>query len=205
MALERIDSRILELMASRLCHEFVGPVGAVANGVELIEETNNALAEEALGMVGTSARELASRIKFYRVAYGFSGLSSNNLAELRSLALAIFENGNAKLNWPMPPMAPQLEDGEGKLVLNMIALAKGALSRSGEVLVDIEGEELIVKVQGKAVGLAEDLINAITGNQHFDEMTPRNVHGFWSSLLARRVQRSLRYVAVSSDEIQLKA
>ena len=33
----KIDLRVAELLASRLCHDLVGPIGAVNNGMEIIE------------------------------------------------------------------------------------------------------------------------------------------------------------------------
>ena len=33
-----IDFRVLELLCGRLCHELVSPVGAINNGVELLDE-----------------------------------------------------------------------------------------------------------------------------------------------------------------------
>ncbi len=204
IVLKQIDSRILELMASRLCHEFVGPVGAVSNGVELVEETDGSIAEEAMEMVGASARELAVRVKFYRIAYGMAGAASNNLAELRGLSTALFGEGAVKLNWPMPPIAPRLADGEGKIILNMIAIAKGALSRGGEVGVNLEGNDLIVTACGEGASIADDLVQAMATDISIDDLTPRNVHGFWTSLLAARVQRKVIFEVVNDSEVKLQ-
>jgi len=202
---EKIDAKILEMMMSRLCHEFVGPVGAVANGIELIQETDGAIAAEAVGMVDISAKELTARIKFYRVAYGVSGITSNNLAELRGLSISFVGGEGTVLRWPMPPMAPKLEEGEGKLVINMIALAKGALSRGGEVCVDIVADSLSVSAVGESVGLSDDLVSAITSDVNLDLLNPRNVHGFWATLLAKNVGRKLRYDVIGSKEIRISA
>ena len=38
-----LDIRVVELLASRLCHDLVSPVGAIRNGLELIEEMNEDL------------------------------------------------------------------------------------------------------------------------------------------------------------------
>ena len=203
--MEQIDSRIIELMASRLCHEFVGPAGAVANGLELVEDTGGDLAEEAMEMVGASAKELTARIKFYRIAYGVGGISSNNLAELRGLSFAFVGEGHSRFSWPMPPIAPRLEDGEGKLVLNMIALAKSALPRGGDVNVDIDGKELVVRAIGEGAGLPDDLVCTMTTKVEFEVLTPRNIHGFWAALLARRVQRKLDYKLINAEEVIIKA
>ncbi len=33
-----LHPRIVELIASRICHDLVSPVGAISNGVELMQE-----------------------------------------------------------------------------------------------------------------------------------------------------------------------
>ena len=33
-----IDLRVLELLAARLCHDLIGPVSAISNGVELLAD-----------------------------------------------------------------------------------------------------------------------------------------------------------------------
>jgi hypothetical protein len=40
----KIDLRVAELLTSRLCHDLVGPIGAVGNGLELLTETSRARA-----------------------------------------------------------------------------------------------------------------------------------------------------------------
>jgi hypothetical protein len=43
-----LDIRVVELLCSRLCHELVSPVGAINNGVELMEEMGAEMADEAM-------------------------------------------------------------------------------------------------------------------------------------------------------------
>ena len=39
----QIDARVMELLASKLCHDLVSPVSAINNGVELIEDIGGTL------------------------------------------------------------------------------------------------------------------------------------------------------------------
>ena len=52
----QIDMRVLELLASRLCHDIVGPVGAVSNGMEMLEDDEFGMADEAMKLASVSAR-----------------------------------------------------------------------------------------------------------------------------------------------------
>jgi len=72
----QIDMRVAELLASRLCHDVVGPVGAVNHGMELLEDEGAAFGEEALRLASTSARHAADLLQYYRLAYGAAGSQS---------------------------------------------------------------------------------------------------------------------------------
>ena len=52
-----LDIRVVELLCSRLCHELVSPVGAINNGVELIEEMGADMADEAIGYAERNGRQ----------------------------------------------------------------------------------------------------------------------------------------------------
>ena len=67
------DLRLISLLTARLCHELVDPITAIGNGVELIVEGDADFAREATALVADSARRAASRLQFYRFAYGFGG------------------------------------------------------------------------------------------------------------------------------------
>ena len=45
-----MDSVVLELLASRICHDLISPVGAVHNGVEFLEEM--VAAAKPIGIIG---------------------------------------------------------------------------------------------------------------------------------------------------------
>lgn len=60
----QVEMRVAELLCSRLCHDLVGPVGAVNHGMELIEEENSPVLNEAIEMIGHSARQASNRLEF---------------------------------------------------------------------------------------------------------------------------------------------
>ncbi len=68
-----IELRVLELLAARLCHDLIGPVSAIGNGVELLGEDDPDFVRDAVALVGDSARKANRSLQFYRFLYGFSG------------------------------------------------------------------------------------------------------------------------------------
>src|SRR5690606_41723778 len=59
------------LLCSRVCHDVISPVGAINNGLELLDE--GAADADALDLIRTSALNAAVRLKFARLAFGASG------------------------------------------------------------------------------------------------------------------------------------
>src|SRR5258708_27034993 len=70
-----IDLRVLELLAARLCHELISPIGAIANGVELLGEDDPEFVRDATALIGHSAKKAGQRLQFYRLAYASSATS----------------------------------------------------------------------------------------------------------------------------------
>ena len=71
--LDFVDLRISELLSSRLCRELASPVGAINNGIEMIEEFDDSMLPDALPLIGSSAKMVAARLSFYRMPYGAAG------------------------------------------------------------------------------------------------------------------------------------
>src|SRR5690606_41497048 len=92
---------VLELLCSRLCHDLVGPVGAVNNGLELVEEDPSSL-DDIMPLLTSSARQAWKRLDFFRIAFGFGGgRSSWSYAELRRVPAGYLAERQAELALPL--------------------------------------------------------------------------------------------------------
>ncbi len=167
----KIDLDIAQLLCSRLCHDLVGPAGAVNAGVELLEETPGVNVDaEAVGLLGRGARQVKAMLALYRIAFGFGGMVEDGDIDrqIRDIAGAYVANGKVKLDWPLSdPQAPRLDAGAGKLLLNMMLLGHGALIRGGTLgvrIVDLgdDGCGLAVIATGDRARLRDDLRSAVT-------------------------------------------
>ncbi|KPA22576.1 hypothetical protein shim_08620 [Shimia sp. SK013] len=57
------------LVGSRICHDLISPIGAIGNGMELIELAGSANGPE-LGLIGESVQNANAKIRLFRVAFG---------------------------------------------------------------------------------------------------------------------------------------
>src|SRR5260370_34159154 len=103
ITLEALD--LAALMCSRVCHDVISPVGAIVNGLEVMDiEKDAAMREDALRLVRESAARASSRLQFARLAFGAGGSAGANidLGAAHAVARTYFEDEKAELIWEAP-------------------------------------------------------------------------------------------------------
>lgn len=207
------DIRLAQLLCSRLCHDLVGPAGAVNAGLELAEDGD--MDADALELVTSSAAEVTRRLAFFRIAFGAAGgkasaVGTLSLNEARELAAEVLAGGKAELDWPDSSHAPDsLPAGVGKVLLLMILLASECLPRGGAVTVHTaalpEGMGIAVSAQGTGAALKPDLLAALAPNAAEDTLNARNVHACFAQNLARVERGHIETTVESDGEIRFMA
>lgn len=164
--------RVMELLCSRLCHDLVGPVGAINNGVELLDDGGD-LGGEALDLIADSAETAAARLRLYRVALGASGGQSLSQGDARAALEGWFRGGKARLEWVAA--ADAAPPGLLKLVLLAALLAEESLPRGGNVRVSGTNTGVSVKAAGVGCALRPEMGPALAGQVAEADLGPRSV------------------------------
>ena len=130
-----LELRLVELLCSRLCHDLVSPIGAIHNGLELLAQNEPEMEKEILGLLRKSSAEASCRLRFFRVAFGQAGGSTETLPleEGRELLAGLLKEGRITLDWQATEVTPSVPviKGTVKLLLNMALIASEALPRGG--------------------------------------------------------------------------
>lgn len=206
------DTTLAQLLISRLCHDLVGPAGAVNAGLELADE--GGLDEATLDLMTTSAGEMTRRLSYFRIVFGaatgkLSPDGTFNATEIRALALSLINPSKIILDWPEDAHAPNAFPAEqGKMLLLLILLGSESLPRGGQLSVHAaklpEGLGLAVSASGEGARLRDDVVDAL-GASSVHNLTPRNVHGYFTQLLARQLHGQVDLVRENENEIRLTA
>ena len=186
------------LMVSRVCHDLVGPLGAVVNGLEVLEdEQDAAMREEALRLVATSANQALARIQFMRIAFGAAGSAGAelDLQEVGRLISGLLEGGKTRLEWNVP-QAYWAKDW-AKLLMNATLLSADCLPRGGVVRVDATDNPPAFKIvaSGTHIRLAEEVGKSIRGEQNDADLDARGIQPFLTHKLSRTVNAGLTIMA----------
>ncbi len=197
----QIDIKILELVCSRLCHDLVGPVGAVNNGIELLEDFDPAMAEDVLPLLQSSARQAWRRLDLFRIAFGAAGgRESWPIVDLRRYAAGWFEDGKVTLQWPdhREMQEQTLPTTQAKLLLHLLMIAGEALPRGGTVSVQTDVAQATVPpvtASGRGAALHPQIqavhASAAVAEPADTEMDARSIQAHLATLMAARAALSI--------------
>jgi histidine phosphotransferase ChpT len=148
IVLESLD--LAALLCSRVCHDLISPVGAIVNGLEVLEEeeSDEETKTFALDLIKKSARNASAKLQFCRLAFGAAGSAGVQIdvGDAEKMARGFLEDEKTKLIWNLPRVL--LAKNRVKLLLNMLLIAGQAIPRGGSLTVDPlgEGEALSFRV-----------------------------------------------------------
>ncbi|MDB5406004.1 MAG: hypothetical protein JWL84_916 [Rhodospirillales bacterium] len=186
-----IDMRVIDLLSARLCHELISPVGAIANGVELLGEDDPDFVREATALIAQSAKKAGQRLQFYRFAYGALSRDGGGAGgpDPRELVDGLLDGGKVACDWQ--PAADPIATVWRKLGCNLVVLAAEALPRGGRITVVAGGggrtPSLEVAAQGETINLTEDGRDALAMRTDVAELTSRTVHAYYTACVAQQL------------------
>jgi histidine phosphotransferase ChpT len=201
---QAIDLKVGQLLCSRLCHDLIGPAAAISAGDEFMSESTGQDSDEARALIADSARQLAGRLAFFRVAFGQCGSATAASTNVRSLVDGFLAGGRVRLDWVEGETdtscvwTPTSE--ATRLVLCLLMLATDALPRGGEVRMVVEATPVETRVSlvatGRSARLSDDVREALALSD-IDSVTARTVHAFYLGHLANRLNAE---IGISDDE-----
>lgn len=182
-----LDIGVLELLASRICHDLISPVGAVHNGVEFLEETGIGQGEEAVGLIAHSAQQAAAKLQAFRLAYGAGGRDPNiKPADVQKVFADLTgADGKVTQEWAKDVLTQEnIAGGYCKLLMGVMMMAIECLPKGGKVSVSLEGGKTAVIAEGTDAAPRPRVREALDRSLPIDSIDPRLVHPYVLSALA---------------------
>jgi histidine phosphotransferase ChpT len=182
------DLNFTAFMSSKICHDLVGPVGAISNGLELLdEETDEDNRAYALELIQYSASVARARHENARLAFGSSSAlgSDVDLGHAINIARAFVEEGKHKLHWSTEPAS--LEKTKVRLLLTLMNIAMTAIPAGGDMRVKVTGEQdapsIEIRCSGRGARVPESIAKILKGGTA--DIDPRSVIDYYAVRLAQ--------------------
>jgi histidine phosphotransferase ChpT len=207
ITLDSLD--LAALLCSRLCHDLISPVGAVVNGLEVLEDDNDEETKTfALALIKKSARQASARLQFCRLAFGAAGSAGAliDLGDAEQVARGFLEDDKTRLTWELPRLL--LPKNRVKLLLNLLVLAAQTIPRGGTLSASPIGDGDSPGFQVTAAGLNARIPQAIpgllAGEPGEQTVDAHAIQPFYTGLLARSCAMQVA-IAPEGDTILVTA
>ncbi len=187
------------LLCSRVCHDLISPVGAIVNGLEVLDDNPKPEDRDfALDLIRKSARTASARLQFCRLAFGAAGSSGAqiDLGDAQTMARGHLEDGKISITWNLPRLL--LPKNRVKLLLNMLVIAQHTIPRGGLLTVDAigEGETMGFRVTANGLNarLPQNIADLLSAGQP-SAVDAHSVQPYYTRLLAQSCGLSVKLAA----------
>lgn len=135
---------VSEVIATRLSHDLIGNIGAVANAVELFNEGDEDDIEDIRNILNFSSTLLSRRLKFFRLCFGLSNSAPKDVENLKSIIsdyLLTLGNPNFPITLELDISSPQVY----KIIMPAIMMMADTIVKGGKIIVSQKEHGLYIQ------------------------------------------------------------
>ncbi|MDT8343773.1 MAG: histidine phosphotransferase family protein [Thermohalobaculum sp.] len=167
------------LVAARICHDLVSPVGAIGNAADLIDELSGAPIGEELDLLRQSAARATSMLRLHRLAFGTPGEAGGAMAraELHAMVSAVLAGPRVEMRWSGLD-GPALDLGAARAIALMAMAGRCLLGMRGRLGVTLALDAdwpAGVAAEGEAAALDAEAEGWLTGRAGPPLPEPRRI------------------------------
>ena len=167
------DIFLSEILATRLSHDLIGNIGAVANAIELLNDGDEDDKEDISNILNFSSNVLSKRLKFFRLCFGLSNASVKNMEELKDITkdyLLTLGNPNFPIDLELNISTPKIY----KLVMPSVMMMADTIIKGGKINVIQTDESLIIEANSSSplnTNKLNNIANILKGNDVEDNIS----------------------------------
>jgi histidine phosphotransferase ChpT len=199
-------AELAALLCSKVCHDIISPVGAINNGLELLDE--GGADEDAMNLIRASARNASAKLQFARIAFGAAGSAGMliDTGDAQSVATAYMQNEKPEFSWT--GTRALVAKNKVKLLLNLILTANACIPRGGRIAVELETPETEPKFHIRATGpmmrVSPKFLELHSGHVPEEGIDAHSVQPYYTLLLAREAGMAIS-IRAGTEDIVLSA
>lgn len=183
--------KLASLIGSRICHDLISPIGAITNGLELLDLAGGAHGPE-FDLISDSVVSAGARIRFFRIAYGAAGDQMLGRAEIVSVLDDMARGGRLTMQWNPPDAQPR---ALVRLAFLALQCCETAMPYGGAVRIAEENGGWTVKGSAEKMNIDEALWDRLARADGDGDVTPAQVQFALLPALAQDLGRAPRYSA----------
>jgi len=197
------------LLCSRVCHDIISPVGAIINGLEVLdEEKDEEMKAFAFDLIRKSAGQASAKLQFARLAFGAAGSAGAeiDLGDADKVASGYMKGEKADFTFTAPRVL--MSKNRVKLLLNLILLANAAVPRGGQIAVSVEGDatapRFAIRCSGPSARVPAAFEKLVPGDVDPAGIDAHAVQGYYAGALARAVGMTVS-ARLAGEDVMIEA
>ncbi|NJS38855.1 MAG: histidine phosphotransferase [Rhodobacteraceae bacterium] len=186
------------LIASRICHDLISPIGAIGNGVELLAMDGGAQRPE-MALISESVANANARIRFFRISFGAaSGDQRIARSEVMSVLTDLTRGGRVSYAWTSVADLPRREV---RLAFLLLQCVETALAYGGKVSITREDDGWTIQAEAPRLRVDPALWEVLTEPRPPAEIGAGQVH---FALVPEELSRQGRRLVTEIGETAIK-
>jgi histidine phosphotransferase ChpT len=187
--METHNGELAALIGSRICHDLISPIGAINNGLELLDLTGASTGPE-MELISESVGNADARIRFFRIAFGAASDQLLGAGDVRTILDAMSKSGRITYHWDIETT---LARSLVRLAFLAIQCCETAMHHGGTIAIITDDTTVVVKGQGVKVLLNEAIWTSLSHDSRpLANMTPASVQFALLPMYAKDLQRRIR-------------
>ena len=183
------EADLAALIGSRICHDLTSPLGAIANGLELLELSGQTGSPE-MTLIAQSVTHAKARVQFLRVAFGAAGAGHRmGGAELAGLVADHTRGGRVQIDWPATSDVPR---PEAKLGFLLLMCLETALPFGGRITVVRDGGRWHFDAEAERFRDQGELWAGLAGQAPMPDIAPPKVQFALAAIMAANLGRRIQ-------------
>ena len=131
------------LVSSRICHDLISPVGAISNGLELLEAMMSRTPE--LALIADSVDSAKAKLQYFRVCFGHASAGAViGRGEIEKTGTAMLTGPRTTIDWHLSDDSYQR--ASVRLVYLLLLCAETALPLGGNITVSQSGDGWMIAI-----------------------------------------------------------
>ena len=159
------------LIGSRICHDLISPIGAINNGLELLDMAGSASGPE-MDLIQESVTNASARIRYFRVAFGAAGEQMMGRAEIDSILKDVMQGARLHVAWG--PMDAQPRSSVRMAFLALMCV-EAAMPYGGRVEISQDEGQWLLHGQADKLNVDQDVWSILATKDIPEGLRPAQV------------------------------
>lgn len=191
---------IAALIGSRICHDLISPIGAINNGLELLEMSGTTHGPE-LGLISDSVNNASARIRFFRLAFGAASEQEVAVQEVKTVLADMTHDTRLSVLWEQDVPVPRSDVRRALLAEQCL---ESAMPFGGEITITQDADGVwIIRGSAERLKIDTDLWSILADGKVPADLAAPHVHFALLALHCRDEQRTVQ-TTLTEQEIEIR-